>query len=384
MNIYLKNSEKIINKYLERLFILLRIIRLRVKIQKIKRNEPSLFRKIDVELENKHKKYWKTLFPNITTEWLRYYVNISEIPEYRYIPEDIYYAIIERRLNDINMSDHISNKCNYDIYYPNILFPYCFLKNSSGTFMDSSNKIITSLRAQEIFSSIKEDIVVKPSIESGGGTNVRKYIYSNGKHIDCNGNSTTLKIIVDLYQKNFVIQRVIKQYPFYENFNETSVNTFRVYTYRSVLDETVQVLNIVLRMGRKGSFCDNQRAGGISVGVDLKNGILNTYGINSITGTKYAHNPDSDQLFKGLQMHGFDKIIPFVKTVAAKIPSQRLLSFDLAFNKDDKIIVIEINTADMGINFLQVHGTPLFGNYTDEIVEYCKLQRDEFKYLRVK
>ncbi|MCK7537993.1 MAG: hypothetical protein MZV63_47075 [Marinilabiliales bacterium] len=55
---------------------------------------------------------------------------------------------------------------------------------------------------------------------------------------------------------------------FFARFNESSLNTVRILTYRSVRNEDVFVLHRLLRAGRRGSVVDNQASGGIACAID--------------------------------------------------------------------------------------------------------------------
>jgi hypothetical protein len=70
---------------------------------------------------------------------------------------------------------------------------------------------------------------------------------------------------------HFVLQERIRQHPWFAAWNQSSLNTIRMMTYRSVVDNAVHPLGAVVRFGRPGSLVDNQAAGGLTCGV-LKNG----------------------------------------------------------------------------------------------------------------
>jgi len=375
---------KIFNLFLEKVFLFFRIIKFRRKIRFIKKKDKKLFEKVGKEVERQHVKLWKNLSPSVDTSWLRFYSKVSGVVDYRYVPEDLYYAIIERRLNDINYSHRVADKCCYDELLKDCDYlPHNFLKNISGSYISSRKKIVTFSEAENIFESLKEDVIVKPSIESGGGKNILYLKYKKGVFLDFKGNKYSLEKIQNNYRKNFVIQKLVVQLPFFAQFNETSLNTLRVFVYRSVLDEKIKILNIVLRMGRKGMYVDNQMSGGISVGVDIKTGKLNDFAISKY-GEKFYKHPDSKITFKGKVIMNINDVSTFVKKLASQIPSHRLLSLDVCIDKGGNVRIIEINTTGVEINFLQLSCGSLFSNFTEEIISFCKSKKsDDFEYFKI-
>ncbi len=372
-----------LNFILEKTFLLFRVIKFRRKICAIRLKDKSLFKKTEGKVESQHKKLWGTLYPCVNNSWLRFYSNVSGISDPQYVPEDIYYSIIERRLNDTNFSRSVEDKGEYECKYGNNLFPVNFLKNVSGSYVDFTNKIVSFKEASKTFAFLGEDVVIKPSLDSGGGKNVLYLSFSKPFFVDKTGRKYDLNKVERIYASNFVVQKVIRQNVFFSQFNETSLNTLRVFTYRSILNEEIKILNVVLRMGRKGMHVDNQMAGGISVGVDIKTGRLNKFAVSKY-GEKIEMHPDSKVVFDGLKIQNFEKILRVPKEIAVQIPSCRTLSFDVCLDNKGRVRLVEINTVGVEINFLQLQGKSLFGEYTKEIIDYCSSKDSEsFDYLRI-
>jgi hypothetical protein len=366
---------KIINTVIEKIFFIARIFKFRLKIHVIKSNHKNLFKKIDKDNELKHKQLWRQLFPLVDGSWLRFYSNVTGYSDYKYVPEDIFYSIIERKLNDVNYSAQIANKASYDVVFDKKLFPENYLKNLSGIYLDSNNKIITTKKAKEIFNLIKDDYIVKPAVDSWGGKNVLKVKPERKK--------LTLKQIEKIYSANFLIQKVIKHHDFFSSFNKSSVNTFRVFTYRSVISEKIHVLHVILKLGRKDFWVDNSTVGGISVKADTRTGKLAKFAVTN-KGEKFTKHPDSKMIFFNQKVPYLSKIIETAKLVSSKIPTHRLISYDITVDFNENVKIIEINSVGVGINLIQLHGSSLFQNHTQEIINYCKLiKSDQFQYIRM-
>ena len=61
--------------------------------------------------------------------------------------------------------------------------------------------------------------------------------------------------------------------------------------------------------------------------------------------------------------------------IAAAYHYHRLLGFDFCVDADQHIRLMEINTRNVGIINQQMNTGPLYGEYTEEIVNYCLSQR---------
>jgi hypothetical protein len=50
----------------------------------------------------------------------------------------------------------------------------------------------------------------------------------------------------------------------------------------------------------------------------------------------------------------------------------RVIGLDMCLDEKNRWRVIEINLNDMALNLTQYGGEPFFGQYTEEIIDYCK------------
>ena len=72
-------------------------------------------------------------------------------------------------------------------------------------------------------------------------------------------------------------------------FNNTSVNTIRVMTYRSLATNEVVIPNAILRVGAEGKDVDNAHAGGMFCGISA-NGVLGKYMCDYLGNKKKSFN----------------------------------------------------------------------------------------------
>ena len=75
------------------------------QINRILKNNPKLAAPIDDEVVKKHLKLYSQLGLPCTDKWLRYYSNLTGFLDYTYIPKDLFYALIERVLNNCDRTN---------------------------------------------------------------------------------------------------------------------------------------------------------------------------------------------------------------------------------------------------------------------------------------
>jgi len=322
-----------------------------------------------IEIDYQHLELWKELSRRINFKWYNTYSTLTGMADPNYIPENIYYLTIEPTLNKKPFYKSYSDKNFYDLFYEGEMFPKTLLRRINNNYFDPlyipvniDSKVLKDLMG------IAKRIILKPSIDSGGGENVILMNRNNGEFEDNYGNKLTVDLL-DKFSSDFVLQPYIEQHDYYKKFNKTSVNTVRILTYRDVKTEEIHILQSVLRIGKQGSYVDNQASGGIACGVDNK-GRLRSFAVDK-TGNKYVEYSgikfiEAGKLFKYEEMCGI------ARDIAIKNYYFRLLSFDFCVDSNGKVILIEINNMNHEINFYQMTNGPLFNQYTKDVINYCK------------
>lgn len=327
-----------------------------------------------------YKKKWTVLSRFVFAKYYKVYTSISGKDDINYVPENIFYCIIEPTLNDTSLSIAYSDKNYYDrLPSFSTLFPKTCIRNIDGVFYDDKYCYIDDKKTGDFLTRLKRftapQVILKPSVDSWGGRNVLLFIKEHGVYRDTDGNTLDLKFLQSYQNKNYIVQEAIEQYQFYKQFNPSSLNTIRVFTYRSTTTEKVAVLHCVLRMGRDGSITDNQSAGGISCGID-ENGKLNDFAVNKKGDIFHYAGEGKELSFTSIgSVYKLGEIKKLAKECAIHFYYHRILSFDFCVDKRENVRLIEINNKSMEINFLQMNNGPLFGEYTDEVIEYCKNNR---------
>jgi hypothetical protein len=170
-----------------------------------------------------------------------------------------------------------------------------------------------------------------------------------------------------LKKQNIVIQELIHQHEYFRKFNPGSINTVRVYVYKSVSDNEWKFLFAALRMGKDGSM-DNETSGGIFTTIN-NFGMMNDYAVDKFC-TKFKTHPNSGYSFNEV-IPDFDQLIANSLFLANQIYLSRLIGLDMCYDKNHIWRAIEVNTTGHTTRFAQYAGQPFFGKYSNEIIEYC-------------
>lgn len=326
------------------------------------------------EILSRHVNLWEVFGQRVNPAWLRIYGNISGIWDYRYVPESHYYTIIEPCINDKSYSKAYTDKNFYSVILNDFKRPESILSNIGGEFYNNKHQSIDYRTVEELLGTA-ERFIIKPATDSGGGKNVSLIRRQNQRFISETGEAFSHTGLMKKYDKNFIVQEVIDQDPFYEKFNDTSLNTIRVLTYRSCADNRINILHSLLRVGKKGRITDNQASGGYACGLTVEGSIT------GIAVDKYGNSyneVNSVPLIKGTKLPGFDLIIQTASKIAVMFPYSRLLGLDLCLDKEGQCRVIEVNNINNEINFFQMTNGPLFREFTEEIISFCLNRRRSF------
>ena len=345
-----------------------------IKIFKIKKNLAP------IPLSHADKKAccerWKSVSRLVFTDWARVYAHVTGKLSVDYIPEDLYYCYVEPVLNYKPMSKTESCKSMYAIIYKGFTFPKTILKNDNKVFYNAKDELLDIRKNQNALKHALGgafEVVVKPSLDSGGGYGVRKFALNKVGEYVSESETLSLEMLERLYKSDYLIQEAVLQHDYFAAFNNSSVNTLRIYTYRSFKDESVHVLHTILRVGTPGSVTDNQATGGVSVSINQA-GRLNQYAVNKM-GQKFE-SINGILLSKAPPVPDIERFHTTVCSLASRIKYSRVLGHDVTMDTNGNIIIIEVNNKSNEINFFQMNNGPLFGVFTQEVIDACsKAQR---------
>lgn len=353
---------------------------------KIKRIKKSIKEDITDSLipgekdKGRYLKLWRPLSRKVRLDWLEVYTAVSGRSDWRYVPEDVYYNEIEPRLNNKLYSKAWTDKNSYELLLGNnIKVPEALLRSIGGFLYTFDFRPLGKTNQFTILPPLVERklLVIKPTMDSGGGKAVRLFS-ATGIEVDLTPKERGINTLADLfnqYSGNFIIQSYIKQHHWFARFNESSLNTVRILTYRSVASDEVTVLHCLLRAGAPGSVTDNQASGGIVCAVSLE-GELSTFGVDK-HGKRHT-GTESLEFRNAGTMPFITKIMEAALRVASAYRYSRLLGLDFAIDTAGEVILIEVNDTNNEINFYQMTSGPLFGSFTTEVAEECKTMPRSF------
>jgi len=332
-------------------------LKLKWKIRKMMRRTPRkpLSKAQKQEIKAFYKKHG---IKSISISWHEFYSDCNRNFSSGYVPEDLFYLKIEPALNATLFFPALSDKNLIDKLFTKVKQPEIILKNSNGFFYHD-NKLIDYDEALDCC-NISEKMIIKPTIDSWGGKNVHMFAGP-----DDNSNQQSVADLFEVYQQNFIVQKVVEQHFEMSQLNSTSLNTFRVMTFLE--GKAVKVLSVVVRIGRKGSITDNATSGGISCGVK-PDGQLNETGFD-ISGKPITVTDDGMNL-KDIQLSFIDKVKDVAQTLHVDLPYFKIISWDLALDVNGEVILIEHNDFGQEINFHQLNNgavlTPLVEAYAKQ------------------
>lgn len=290
-----------------------------------------------------------------------------------YLSHNIYLPVISHKLNNYRYTKLFEHKSLLGLLSKgDMKFPCCYVRCIDGELYDGNGKSISEEEAIGILIE-KKELIVKDSSETSGGKSIAKVILE-GKSRD-EIRKTVMEQMAERRGRDFVIQECIVQSPEISAFNPTSINTFRVTTL--YLNGKFSVCSIVFRMGRKGMTVDNWGAGGIMVNVSL-DGELSEWGLD-IHLNPYSSN--NGVVFKGQRIKEIPSILKAVeKAHVEQFPLCKFIGWDICIDSNGEPVCIEVNSSQPGIFGEQCASGPIFGDRTQEVIEYCS--KKKFVYNR--
>lgn len=290
------------------------------------------------------------------TKWHFFYSVVSGQKDVRFIPEDLFITKIEPTLNECNLVSAYTDKAlinNFirDAKVPNTLYRYIY-----GRYIDNQNKYVDVTKVAENIKNAKTELIVKPAIFSGGGKDIQIYDPS-----ELAEKISSKKLFA---KGSYVIQEKIEQHPEMAKFHPSSVNTCRIMTAR--IENEIVLLTTFFRMGRNKSFVDNAHAGGVFCGVD-KSGKISDYALTNGLEKFYEH-PNTHVKFKNFVIPEYTKMVDQCKKCHLHFLRFTIISWDVALDTEGEPVIIEYNLYKQSIKEHQVINGPLFGEYTDYLV----------------
>ena len=298
--------------------------------------------------------FYRSCGYKVNTVYHQLFYTVTGEHNVNYLPDWMLSCELNRKLNDQRMIHAWTDKNYLERIIPEANCPFALIRNVNGMLFDHNFTPISTDDADKILAS-EENVIVKPSVDSGGGMNIELF-----------KSNTAYANIQEKFGINFIVQRVLKQSKSTAVFNETSVNTIRIISL--LWQNEVYICGIILRAGIRGAITDNTSRGqGMSLGLKPDGMIKDVCYSNE--GLRYK----TSEYFGIAENHrvaSVDKAVEFVKYTHQRLPYSKLVAWDIAVNEDDTISLIEYNTKSIGIHVFQYGAGPLFGDLTKEVLTY--------------
>lgn len=270
------------------------------------------------------------------------------------VPEDLYRVCFDPKLCEYDIKYFLSDKNYFDLFMPSIRFPKTIIKNIRGSFYNDSFKLISENEAKEIINHYHK-VVVKPSNDSGFGRGVelvfpRESDLLRDRHGD------------------YIVQEVLNQHESFAKLNESSVNIVRIVTL--FINDEVHVVTAAMRIGGVGDFTDNvEHADGTGmIVVGISDGKLKKYGFHS-NGSKVTSTPGG-AVFENYSVLNYEKMKEIAIEEHSRFPQVRFIGWDFTLDEDGNVVVMEYNTKSPGVLYYQYTNGPLFGEWTEELLDW--------------
>lgn len=299
------------------------------------------------------------------------YFNYNGIASDKYIPTELYMFHIFPYLVSRQMMYAYIDKNNYEMLFPNIAQPKVIVRNQNGYYsygLEGGFKLLTQNEAIDVLSNYSS-FIIKPSNDTGGGKGVRKVTVQNG----LTNKGETLEELFKSYIQDFVIQEVVEQYEPFNQLNRNSLNTMRIITYRRNGNEFV-FLGAFIRFGVNGAEVDNMGMGGLACKV-ASDGLIE----DRVYYTRHFKLGSLKELFgiEQLYVPNFQCVLDFCYNLHSQLNYFDLCGWDIAIGKDGEPVFIELNQYPDCESF-QITNGPMFGEYTDEIMEKVSKNKTQF------
>lgn len=283
-----------------------------------------------------------------------------------YIPDDFYFCYGDNFFSNYHVAKKLDNKNMFDLIFYDVKRPQCVIRKINGALMDADYNLIDEDKAVELCNAAK-DIILKKSVFSYGGKGIT-FIY------DCQHNKD--KILDYLKEsKDFIAQTLIPQHPVLASFNPESINTVRILTL--FYGGSPMVVSAMLRMGVNGSHVDNATSGGVFCGIN-EDGSLKDRAYDICAKVYYKHPCGKE--FSGVVIPSYSECVHIAKKLSVRyLNYSRLIAWDFAIDTDAKPVVIEAGFTGGGMQQLQLCNGPIWGDKTDEILEYLFKESEDIK-----
>ena len=221
--------------------------------------------------EDEYIRKWKSLGKFVDRYQYRLFSQYVGFTPY-IVPEDIGRRYLEKFLNPKRFRPFYSDKNMYDLVMDISFTPKTYIRRINGSNLLGEDYKPIQHNIDDLLKTSK-GIILKPSIDTAGGLGVCLFERNDdGMFVNKKTKETLSSSFLLNSGKNFIVQEAVVQSSSISIFCKTAINTLRISVYRSVKDESLNILGCVLRIGKQGEIVDNSHSGGRFVAVDINTG----------------------------------------------------------------------------------------------------------------
>jgi hypothetical protein len=299
-------------------------------------------------------------FPQDTDlSWHVAYAAMTGIRRPEYIPELMFYHMVEPVLNPRVAAVGFDDKNTYDTLFQGVPMARTLGRIVYGRPRSADYRHQSTARLLDDLQRAGCGLVMRPSVGTAGGSGVRVL---SREEVAAWTEAAFRRETAGV--ENMVFSALLGQHPALSALHSASLNTIRIMTLR--LGGPATVLSAVLRMGIGGMRVDNYTAGGICCGVQ-PSGALTAAGIDRRY-LRYESHPTTGVRFEGVTVPSYGAACEMCINLHERLPMLGLVSWDVSVAEDGSPVLIEANVNQQDINIHQGNNGPLFGAHTSELL----------------
>ena len=332
---------------------------------------------LTAEQKSEIDRYWAQFgFRVRNYAWFQWYYGSTGKPDPRNIPSEYYFYAILPYYNNAAFISAYKDKNAFDTFLSPDCFPKTVMKRINGDFYGPDGAFLSTTDRDPAIAALlgrNTSVIVKNVLDSGQGKNVKKYTFDSAEDVE--------KMLQDWSPiRNYLVQEVVRQHPFFAQFNESSVNIMRINTwYRN---GEVIVSTPVVRFGMPGYATDVCHINGEEI-VRLvgltDDGFLRDEVVH-MNGKRWPLTeivPDPIR-----QVPAWDRVLQTVRENAKKLKHFRLLGWDITVDENEQPVVIEYNITRPSPYSSQMTDGPMWGDHTEELLAFLKDDKNRERYIQ--
>lgn len=306
--------------------------------------------------------------------WHRMYYHATGKHDPSFIPDSVAGIIVYQYYNDKRYEATWRDKNMFSRLLPDVPMPNTVCKYIRDRFyFDGKYAGLDALEASanHIFSYVQThncELIFKTSRETGFGKGVKKYSFDSVEKV-----KTVLKDW--MLTHDFIVQECVIQHKTFAEFNKSSCNMMRVYSWRH--GNEVDILFATVRAGIEGSITDVSFVNGEEqvclVGIS-PDGVFADKMIDQ-NGRVIRSLP------AGVHVPSWDKIQGIIKANHLLVDNFDIIGWDFTVDSNENPICFEWNIQWPGTVLYQYVNGPLWRDKTKDVLSFLKDKKNQRKYI---